>query len=221
MRRRVSTAHDHFRVRRGCSHASPVQLSAGQHGASARRREPRASSTGGSEPGHGFPKYTARRFHFDGERTRARRRHHHQKARRRNARRATRSRSSSTGVTSGAVPDYQASALLMAILLRGMSAEETACADRRDGPLGRPRRSQRHSRASRSTSTARAASATRRRSILAPLAAACGVPVPMMSGRGLGHTGGTLDKLEAIPGFRVDLSLDGDEGGARRRSAAP
>src|SRR5437764_8685940 len=44
--------------------------------------------------------------------------------------------------------------------------------------------------------------------ICAPIAAAAGVPVPMISGRGLGHTGGTLDKLESIPGFRTDLTLD-------------
>lgn len=110
-----------------------------------------------------------------------------------------------TGFTRGEVPDYQMSALAMAIYFKGMSAEETAAlteAMLNSGstlkwPQGAPMRVDKHSTGGIGDKTSL---------ILAPLLACDGLWVPMISGRGLGITGGTLDKLESIPGFRTQLS---------------
>ena len=110
------------------------------------------------------------------------------------------------GFMDGSVADYQMSALAMAIYFRGMDFDETVAMtlamrdsgkvlslDELDAP-----KVDKHSTGGVGDKVS---------ICLAPIVAACGVVVPMMSGRGLGHTGGTLDKLEAIPGFRVDLSV--------------
>ena len=108
--------------------------------------------------------------------------------------------------TGGRIPDYQMSALLMAVLLRGLERQELAALT--DAMLASGQRLAFDSWATpRVDKHSTGGVGDKVSLVLAPLVAACGVAVPMMSGRGLGHTGGTLDKLEAIPGFRTALSL--------------